>query len=202
MRTKINSVKSQLNIEAKNIGKKFGRNWIFRELNFETRTGDRVAITGNNGSGKSTLLQIISGFLTPSKGEIFHNGSRDIDTTSISFIGPYMDIIEEFSLREHLTFHNQFKKPLIAIEEMAERASIPLDKQIAEFSTGMKQRAKLITSFFYENEIIFMDEPTSNLDTEGFDWWKSELEQMEGVTIFIGSNQSNEIAMCSTSINL
>ena len=191
-----------MNIRGINIGKKYGRNWIFRDLNFAISSGDRVVITGKNGSGKSTLLQIASGYLTPSKGEVLYDESKELDSANTAYIGPYMEIIEEYSLHEFLTFHSKFKEPLIPLDEMAERASIPLSKTIGEFSTGMKQRAKLITAFFYRSDLVFMDEPTSNLDQEGFDWWKKELELMEGSTVIIASNQSNEIAMCPNSINL
>ncbi|MEM0942111.1 MAG: ATP-binding cassette domain-containing protein [Bacteroidota bacterium] len=191
-----------MNIKAQDIGKKFGRNWIFRNLDFEIKSGEKVAITGKNGSGKSTLLQILSGYLTPSKGSIFYNENDTSEGVNAIFIGPYIEIIEEFTLIELLRFHSKFKEPLIPLEEMAKRASIPLGKRIDDFSTGMKQRAKLIIAFFFESELIFMDEPTSNLDAEGYDWWKKEINLTSGKTTIIASNQENEIAISSHLINL
>lgn len=178
-------------------------NWIFRNLSFEIPEGTTYALTGKNGSGKSTLLQILSGFLTPSEGEVlYHNEVIDIEKTNFALIGPYTEIIEEFSLKEFLVFHSHFKKALIPIEEMAMRASLPLDKPILEFSTGMKQRSKLITAFFFENDMLFLDEPTSNLDEEGFEWWKKELLGLKGKTILIASNQNDEIVLCDEKLNL
>ena len=84
---------------------------------------------------------------------------------------------------------------------MAERASLPLKKPISDFSTGMKQRAKLITAFFFENDLIFMDEPTSNLDEEGFLWWKEETMSLTK-TILIASNDSREIDLCESKVEL
>ncbi|GAB4230787.1 MAG: ABC transporter ATP-binding protein [Ekhidna sp.] len=190
-------------ITAKNIGKKFGRTWIFRNLNFEIQTGSKVAITGKNGSGKSTLLQILSGYGTPTEGEITYYGQPiDFDKLSNVHIGPYTEIIEEYTLNEFLSFHSQFKKPTIPIKDMAQCSSLPLDKPISDFSTGMKQRAKLCTAFFFENNFIFMDEPTSNLDEEGFNWWKTELGKLEAKTVLLASNQANEINTTSKKVEL
>jgi ABC-type multidrug transport system ATPase subunit len=57
-------------ISLNNLGKKFGREWIFRKLSLEIKPGDKLVILGGNGSGKSTLLQVISGFVTPNEGVI------------------------------------------------------------------------------------------------------------------------------------
>lgn len=191
-----------MNISAKDIGKKYGKNWIFRDLSFDIPSQTVFGLAGKNGSGKSTLLQIISGFLTPSTGKILYdNKVIDLDNLAAAYIGPYTEIIEEFTLQEFLNFHGQFKNALINMQEMAERASLPLDQSINDFSTGMKQRAKLITAFFYDNKVIFMDEPTANLDQEGFDWWQKEVKNCAN-TIVIASNQLNELELCVNRINL
>ncbi|SNT26038.1 ABC transporter [Ekhidna lutea] len=190
-------------IKGEDIGKKFGKTWIFRNQSFEFQSGDSVAITGKNGAGKSTLLQIIAGYLTPSNGKVLVDGVPiDESIHNACFIGPYTEIIEEFTLREFLQFHQKFKESIKSIEEMAESASLPLDKPIADFSTGMKQRTKLITAFFFENDLICMDEPTSNLDAEGFKWWKSSLSQLSNTLLIIASNDNEEIKQCSKQLNL
>jgi ABC-type multidrug transport system ATPase subunit len=192
-----------MKITGQDIGKKFGRNWIFRNQNFELKSDDSVVITGKNGAGKSTLLQIIAGYLTPSHGKILINGVKVDDSIHSSvFVGPYTEVIEEFTLREFLTFHSKFKKSSCSIEEMADSASLPLNKPIAEFSTGMKQRVKLITAFLFENDVIFMDEPTSNLDNEGFDWWENNLSQLKSRLLIIASNDHREIAVCENQLKL
>ncbi|MEQ8904560.1 ATP-binding cassette domain-containing protein [Ekhidna sp.] len=192
-----------MKITGKDIGKKFGRNWIFRNQNFEIASGEPVAITGKNGAGKSTLLQIIAGYLTPSHGDIFMDGVKVDDSTHSSvFIGPYTEIIEELTLNEFLNFHSKFKDSNCSIKKMADSASLPLNKVIAEFSTGMKQRTKLLTAFFFENDVIFMDEPTSNLDDEGFQWWESNISLLKKRLIILASNDNREIAVCEKQLKL
>lgn len=182
------------------LGKKYEKNWIFRNISFEIERNQATAITGKNGAGKSTLLRIISGYLTPSEGNIKIN---NIEKATTSFISPYCEMIEELTLEEFLKFHSYFQKPTYSFKEMASSAMLPLSKPISEFSTGMKQRVKLITAFFFENELIFMDEPTSNLDEQGASWWSSELEKIKNNrTIIIASNLKNEIDKCSNILSL
>jgi ABC-type multidrug transport system ATPase subunit len=59
-----------MTIELQNIGKKFNKDWIFRNFNYEFKSGNSYAVTGHNGSGKSTLLDLIMGLLEPTDGEI------------------------------------------------------------------------------------------------------------------------------------
>ncbi len=186
---------------GKDLGKKFGKHWIFRHLDFEIETGSKTAIVGNNGSGKSTLLQIISGYLSPSEGKV-STDPTSLDELRIAYVGPYTEVIEEFRLEELLKFHAKFRTPNLSFEEMADRSSLPLSKDISEFSTGMKQRTQLALAFYYENDVILLDEPTSNLDEQGFQWWKKEIHLKTSEVVVIASNQREEIKECETTINL
>lgn len=194
-----------MEIVGENLGKKFGRNWIFRNLNVTIKKDDFIAITGPNGSGKSTLLQILSGYLSPSEGTIFFDGKKpDPDNFNyFSFTGPNIELPEEFTFEEFLEFHSTFRKIILDKEEISGRSQLPLNKRIEEFSTGMKQRIQLCTSFYFENEAIFMDEPTANLDEQGFQWWKNELQAREKyIPMILASNQEKEIKLANSTISL
>lgn len=185
-----------MDIELSNIGKKFNRNWIFRKIDFQIYSGDMVSITGHNGSGKSTLLQIISGFITPSEGNVHYTeGGEDLQT-QFGFVAPYQNVIDEFTLLEHLEFHSRFKQPLMNHEEMIELAGLggSENKLVQEFSSGMKQRLRLSLAFFYEANTIFLDEPTSNLDKSGEAWYQKLILANKGErTLIVASNQEFEI---------
>jgi len=194
-----------MTINAENIGKKFGKNWIFRDLDIEVSTGDFIALTGPNGSGKSTLLQILSGYLSPSEGTLLHDGENpDPDKFKlISFSSPYIEVPEEMTFEEFLQFHSTFRVQKMSTAEICQKSQLPRDKQIADFSTGMKQRVQLCTAFYFQNNAIFMDEPTSNLDEQGFDWWKKELDERDkNVPLILASNQQREIILSSTFLTL
>ena len=106
-----------MNISLVKLGKKFNRDWIFKNLDFNFESEKPCAILGSNGSGKSTLLQIISGAQFPVEGEINYslNGTAISYRTfeelykNISIAAPYMELIEEYTLEESVKFHSQFK---------------------------------------------------------------------------------------------
>src|SRR5688572_13133151 len=103
-----------MKIKLSGSGKRFNREWIFRNADLEFNSGNAYAITGPNGSGKSTLLQCIGGMLQLSQGTIEfipHDGSNkpllnEDAYREISFCAPYLDVIEEMNLVEFFRFHN------------------------------------------------------------------------------------------------
>ncbi|HNT51400.1 MAG TPA: ATP-binding cassette domain-containing protein, partial [Cyclobacteriaceae bacterium] len=104
-----------MKIEAKDLSKRFNREWIFKNLNFQF-TENRYAIVGPNGSGKSTLLQILWGQMLPSKGELSYSINNTIITADevfkhVAIATPYLELIDEFNLTEMVDFHFHFKKP-------------------------------------------------------------------------------------------
>ena len=191
-------------ISAEKIGKRFSKHWIFRDVNLHIKSGESWAITGSNGSGKSTLLKILSGFMSPSEGKISHDGQPlQVDHFQpYSFVAPYLELPEEFTFKEFLDFHSTFRKKSTSDEKISEYSSLPLTKRIADFSTGMKLRAQLCTAFYFENQAIFMDEPTANLDEEGFLWWKNEIFQRKNITLLLASNSKDEIEVCNQMVSL
>src|SRR4051812_32241618 len=106
-----------MTIRLSSAGKRFNRDWIFRNATYTFLTGGSYAITGTNGSGKSTLLQAIAGSLGITEGKIEWLQDRSIIDSDhiysfLSIAAPYVEIIEEMTAIEFLQFHQQFK-PLI-----------------------------------------------------------------------------------------
>src|SRR5664279_2801669 len=103
-----------MKISLNNLGKRYNREWIFRNLSVQFNINKHYAITGPNGSGKSTLLQIIDGSTIYNEGEIFyHESDRTIEPDKIfkkvSFAAPYLEVVEEMTLVEFFTFHQKMK---------------------------------------------------------------------------------------------
>ncbi len=195
-------------ITLKDAGKRFNKDWIFRNLNYTFKTGEHYALIGNNGSGKSTLLQTISGYATLSKGNIDW-GEFDSNTIfqQISIAAPYLEVVEEFTTKEQFEFHEKFK-PLrkdLTITEMIEMIGLKdaTDKQIRYYSSGMKQRLKLALAIFSETPILLLDEPCSNLDKEGYSLYHSLIQRYAmDKLIIVGSNDPQEYQYCRKQINL
>lgn len=193
-----------MQISLNNIGRRFNKEWIFRNVDYRFVTGQKYAVLGPNGSGKSTLLSVVLGNLTPSEGELQYN---DPDTPveniyqHLSFAGPYLDLIEEFTLIETIDFHFQFKNYAQGLDAKGIIEILGLekskDKALKHFSSGMKQRTKLALACCAETPILVLDEPTSNLDEQGVAWYLELIERFakDRITI-IGSNQVHEYSFC------
>ena len=162
---------------------------------------------GANGSGKSTLLQILSGILSPTKGKIIYKSFDNKEITieeiykHISWAAPSVSLIDRFTLGEMLEFQSQFKPflPNISLQNALEYTNLAhaKDKQLRYFSSGMKQRVKLILALLADTKIILLDEPTTNLDEEGCEWYEKMVMQFaENRLLIIASNQEHEYHFC------
>jgi len=194
-------------------GKKFLRQWVFRNLKLEVNGPEKIAITGSNGSGKSTLLQIISGFQSLSEGTIqFSKNSASIPTeqwfNQVAYASPYLDLPEEYNLEELISFYAVFKPFLKDLNHHQIIEILQLssgnNKAIKYFSSGMKQRLKLGIAILSDVPVILLDEPLSNLDKEGHIWYQQMLSQYsQNKTVIICSNHvEDEIIFCDRKINI
>ncbi|MBP7167884.1 MAG: ABC transporter ATP-binding protein [Bacteroidia bacterium] len=202
-----------IRIELAEAGKKFQAQWIFRKIELSIAYRDRYAITGFNGSGKSTLLQVISGFLSLTEGKILftRNGSplaADEWYRQISYAAPYLDLPEEYNMHELFSFYASFKP---FSHQITENALIEITglqesrlKPIKHFSSGMKQRIKLALAVLSDAPVLLLDEPLSNLDKNGFLWYKDLIQQYTAdKTIIVCSNNiEEEIFFCDKRIDI
>jgi ABC-type multidrug transport system ATPase subunit len=200
-----------MEISLSKISRKFNYEWIFRDIDFVFTSGNKYAILGSNGSGKSTLLQIISGHLHPSSGNIAytHNGIEILVEKiyqHITYSGPYLELIEEFTLREMVEFHLKFRtvrnkldaKAVIELTGLAKNSN----KAIKYFSSGMKQRVRLALAILTESEILLLDEPAANLDRNAIAWYRNLIsEHTSDRLVIVCSNSINdEFDFCTQTI--
>ena len=174
--------------------------------------GEPCAVTGPNGSGKSTLLRVLSAFQPPTEGKVLLTiKGKDITAEEsfrhISIAAPYLELIEDFSLAELLRFHFSFKKVREGrpLEELAERMFLKeaWQKPVKHFSSGMKQRLKLGLAFYADTPLLFLDEPTSNLDEQGQRWYEQEVKEvLQHKLLLIASNQPSEYGFCTQRLHL
>lgn len=201
-----------MKIVTHNLSKRFNREWIFKDFSFTFQPQQTYAIVGPNGSGKSTLLQILWGQMPPSSGELkFFNNNNPVDLAevfqSIAIATPYMDLLDEFTLEEMLRFHFQFKTSRNGktVEEIIESIGLSSARKkiISNFSSGMKQRLKLGLAFHTQAEVLFLDEPTTNLDKKAVQWyWDNLANQLGRAMIIIASNQEGEYPSTAEKVDI
>ena len=188
--------------------KRFNKEWIFKNLNFQFEAGKHYALVGNNGSGKSTLLQIIAGYSGLTKGSIHWSPFDAVNIyEQISFAAPYLELVEEFTATEQFEFQAQFK-PIqkdLSTEKILELIGLKnaAHKQIRYYSSGMKQRLKLALAIFSDCPILLLDEPCSNLDKEGYGLYDALIKDYAmHKLIIVGSNDPAEYHFCAAQVNL
>lgn len=201
-----------MKIQLTEASKRFQYEWIFKNLNLHLQSGDSLAITGSNGSGKSTLLKCIAGSIPLSSGKItWADEQNEIPSSDwyqkLSISAPYLELPEEFTLSELLDFHFQFKTPIpeISISEMVKTMYLDqhANKPVSQFSSGMKQRVKLSLALFSDCPVVFLDEPTSNLDARGIAWYLELIKNFGSNRILIiCSNEPREFEFCTKKIKL
>ena len=200
-----------MKIELQEIGRRYNQNWIFRNFNGRFESNTRYAILGSNGSGKSTFLKVLSGALTPSEGKIrFHAKAEEIDIdkayTQVSYAAPYIELLEEFTLDEMMDFHFRFKKMQYRFSKEEILSFIGLKnarfRELRYFSSGMKQRVKLALACFADSPLVLLDEPASNLDSEGEQWYLDLVEKTweENRILVVASNRKEEYGFCTQHI--
>ena len=200
-----------MNISLTNVGRRFNKEWIFRNIDYQFVSGNKYAILGANGSGKSTSLSVVLGSLTPSEGVLTYLQDKEVSIdrvySQIGFAAPYLDLIEEFTLQETIDFHFQFKAYADGLNAIEVLGLLGLkksqDKALKHFSSGMKQRTKLALACCANTPLLFLDEPTSNLDTQGVDWYLELIEKFaSNKMVIVGSNQQHEYGFCKNLLSI
>ena len=193
-------------------GKRFNREWIFRHLNYTFEEGQSYAIIGPNGSGKSTLLQVLSGSMMLSEGNVqfsMLNAQYTVENIyqQVSIGAPYLEVVEEMTLKEFLDFHHGFKPfldgittdKIISILELEKAAN----KQIRSYSSGMKQRVRLAQCIFSDTQIVLLDEPCTNLDAAGIQLYNQLItDYCKKRMVIVSSNDHHEYEFCQEKINI
>jgi ABC-type multidrug transport system ATPase subunit len=198
-------------IEWRNIGKRYQKKWLFRHVNDRFFSNEIIGIVGNNGSGKSTYTQIVSGFLSPSEGELTWLSDKMISVEEIwkhvSWCSPLLELPSSLSVIDVLQLQFQMR------EVQNTNVSALLDqiellphgnKKLEDLSSGMMQRLKLLLAFNTKSDILILDEPASHLDQK----WQNWMDQMivlnaKDKVVFIASNEHPvELKRCTRLIDL
>jgi ABC-type multidrug transport system ATPase subunit len=194
------------------IGKKYKR-WIFKDVNLEIEAKQRHAVVGQNGSGKSTLLKIISGYTSPSKGQIaFVENGLKIDSQTaankVSYAAPYIDLIEELTVAELVDFHANFQPlhhDVTHSHQFLEKVQLSShrDMAVGDLSSGLMQRLKVGLALLSTTPVLLLDEPTSYLDVQGKAWFKAMLERYGADRlVIIASNEAEDVISCEHVIDI
>jgi ABC-type multidrug transport system ATPase subunit len=121
--------------------------------------------------------------------------------SQITYAAPYVELIEEYTLVEHLELlkKNQYLPFSINIEYFEKFIELSPDrhKPIKNYSSGMRQKIKLGFALLSDRPVLLLDEPTTNFDELAKNWFFERLKQQKEKLIIIASNEAREIEFCT-----
>ncbi|PKL90083.1 MAG: ABC transporter ATP-binding protein, partial [Ignavibacteriae bacterium HGW-Ignavibacteriae-2] len=185
----------------------FGRRLVFKDIDYNFKTGRVYGIAGSNGSGKSTLSKIIIGLASPTSGNATHTFNNKTITVDdlynhVGFVSPYLILYDEFTAEENL-IHFAKIRGLNYEEDKIKRLFDNFnlyDRRndiLKGYSSGMKQRMKFIFAMQHNPELYIFDEPTSTLDNQGKDAVYEIIgREKQNKLILIASNEDADLAIC------
>tara|TARA_B100001059_G_scaffold98946_1_gene98567 strand:+ start:549 stop:1166 length:618 start_codon:yes stop_codon:yes gene_type:complete len=200
-------------IVLEGLQKKFGKQHILQDVSYTFQTGSKTVILGSNGSGKSTLIKILSGSLEATEGSpVYTFEGSNVTAKSaglhVGIAAPYVALNPMFSLKETLAFHEQFC-PFpegFKLTDWLYKAGLAAheDKRLSTFSSGMLQRVRLLLAVANDRPLLLLDEPLSNLDAEGVQFYTELIRSFaHSKTIIVGSNyQKDEYSYCTDELLL
>jgi heme exporter protein A len=178
----------------------YGERAVLDGIGLELGRGETLLVLGPNGAGKTTLLRILATLLRPSGGEVRALGCSLPSEAwklrgRIGFLGHepllYRDLSGRENLRFHAHLHGLTGEPgeeriakLLAAVGMERRA----EQRVAELSAGMRQRLAICRCVLHKPELLLLDEPDSNLDSEGRELARALIGPGEGRTRVIVSH--------------
>ena len=184
-------------LEVKHVSKRFDGRPVLDDISIELGRGELVCLLGVSGGGKTTLFNVISGLLRPDAGRVLLDG-RDItgQPGSISYM------LQKDLLLPYRTIEDNVALPLVlrGVKKQAAREQVsPMFRQFglegtqkkypAQLSGGMRQRAALLRTYLFSQDVALLDEPFSALDTLTKSaihrWFLGVMEQIHLSTLFI-----------------
>tara|TARA_B100000683_G_scaffold70800_1_gene69348 strand:+ start:1694 stop:2638 length:945 start_codon:yes stop_codon:yes gene_type:complete len=163
-------------IKVENLSKNYGSVKAVRSISFELNDGQVVGFLGANGAGKSTTLKIMTGYISPSSGNVYYGKKNIQDDTSeiqrdIGYLPELNPLYSEMIVHDYLKFisevrgilENDFKN---AFQKVVEECSLNAvaHRTIANCSKGYKQRIGLAAALIHDPKILILDEPVTGLD--------------------------------------
>jgi ABC-2 type transport system ATP-binding protein len=167
-------------IEVKNLTKRFGTITAVDGLSFSVDKGEIFGLLGPNGAGKTTTIRILCCLISKTSGEAVINGCQIGDSANslkirkiIGLVPDNVGLYEELSVYENLDYYGRLyecteKQRKEGIEYFLKMLGL-WDKRnlaVGNFSKGMKQKVAIVRALIHNPKLLFLDEPTVNLDPE------------------------------------
>lgn len=198
-------------IEVSHVSRNFGTFRAVNDVSFSIPTGQIVGLLGPNGAGKTTTMRMITGFLSPSEGQIFIDG-QDISLApveskkKIGYMPESAPLYGEMIVEDYLKYIAQMQgqDPAEKVPALCKECGLKevMSKNISELSRGNRQRVSLAHALMHDPEILILDEPTSGLDPNQVEDVRAIIREIGKTrTVIISTHILSEVeTICSRAI--
>ena len=180
-------------VDIENVSVSFGEREVLRDITWRIAPGERTGILGANGAGKSTLLGLITGTVQPTSGRVKHGktvrvGMLDQQFSQLQEIGG--DRVREVLARTKTSFTIDGKEhtPAQLLERLGFRRQ-HLSARVDDLSGGQKRRLQLLMLLLSEPNVIVLDEPTNDVDSEMLTAMEDLLDSWPGTLIVVSHDR-------------
>ncbi|MBS4201122.1 ATP-binding cassette domain-containing protein [Bacillus sp. FJAT-49732] len=197
---------NKLAVEVHGLRKKFGEQIVLDGIDLAVEEGKIFALLGPNGAGKTTFINILSTLITPDAGTVRVSGydivrNKEEVKSSISLTGQFAAVDEMLTAEENLRMMGRLsglsrKESRLRADELIKHFDLTnaVRKRVKAYSGGMRRRLDLAVSLVVHRPILFLDEPTTGLDTRSRrTLWDMILQfKAKGVTVFLTTQYLEE----------
>ncbi|MDQ7802773.1 ABC transporter ATP-binding protein [Amycolatopsis sp. A133] len=158
----------ELAVQARALGKRYGRNWALQDCDLEVPAGRIAALVGPNGAGKTTLLHLAVGLLKPDSGEVrvFGRAPRSV-LADIGFVAQDAPLYRDFTAAELVAMGGKLNRArwdtALARDRLA-GLGIPPDQPVGKLSGGQRAQVALALALAKRPRLLLLDEPIASLD--------------------------------------
>ena len=179
-------------VELKGVTKEYGGVRLLSDFDYRIGPGERVGIIGPNGAGKTTLLNIMAGLIEPDRGVVEIGQTVKVGYYTQDYVDMDLNLRLIEYIREGADNVKTADGQWITAEKMLETFIFPRAQQwtyIQKLSGGERRRLYLLRILMEEPNVLFLDEPTNDLDTETLAVLEDYLEQFPGVVITVSHDR-------------
>ncbi|MBS3994124.1 MAG: gliding motility-associated ABC transporter ATP-binding subunit GldA [Bacteroidetes bacterium] len=195
-----------MEVKVLNLTKQYANQLALDSISFELKPGEIVGLLGPNGAGKSTLMKLLTGYLQPSKGDVYIDNlllSENVLVTQqkIGYLPEHNPLYTDMYVKEYLEFvAGLYKLPTSYVSPVIEQVGLTpeVHKKIHQLSKGYRQRIGLAAAILHQPKLIILDEPTTGLDPNQLVEIRSLIKELgKENTVLFSSHILQEIeAVC------
>jgi sulfate/thiosulfate transport system ATP-binding protein len=203
-----------MSIGIRNVSKSFGAFTALRDVSFEVRPGELVALLGPSGCGKTTLLRIVAGLETPDRGSVLFDGedatSRQVGERRVGFVFQHYALFRHMSVFENVAFglrvrprahrpaHAEITSKVTNLLKLVQMDYLG-DRYPSQLSGGQRQRVALARALAVEPKVLLLDEPFGALDArvrqELRRWLRRLHDDIHLTSVFVTHDQEEALEL-------